>query len=541
MEQKDRRSCLPDDVLQSILRKLSLKQAVRTGALSRWWESQWIRALASSPVVDLTDDPDFARGQPPALSAATVDRCLRLHTELGAPLDMFRVALVCPSDLDGQDVIGWIATGLRRGARAVEVDLAPPPPEEEDEEEEGEEEEDPHAGHEAPLLELPADLFQARNSLERLALGSFSLHAVPLPAVGLAGLRSLSLSHVDVTDEALRGLVANCPALERLSLRRCSRLAMVSVASETLRVLELVGCQALKQLCVDAPALESFALHCNIFVTNPDAPCEWDWDTPVEVDLLGPPALRDVYLSHIGCDTRLDTEHNALYPSLCLDVVLARILTICSIGLLVRTENHNAHKLIRSVTIYSCGSDQHVDSLSWLDPFKDMPNLEELQLLMDYEGYCLEAVSGFFKLIPLPVLQRLFVCLHIDHEPEGEGSSSAAVWSVENDDSKDMAPKEEIVLDQLTFIKFVNFSGTWCQLRLLSFFLDKSPVLQQLVLVTPEGEGALGDDRLKVIHERVAALEKASSEASITVCRPKEDDTPNHPHTRYFHEEYETM
>ncbi|AQK67906.1 hypothetical protein ZEAMMB73_Zm00001d015021 [Zea mays] len=210
---------------------------------------------------------------------------------------------------------------------------------------------------------------------------------------------------------------------------------MVSVASETLRVLELVGCQALKQLCVDAPALESFALHCNVFVTNRDA--------------------------------------------------------------------------------------------------SYMPNLEELQLLMNYEGYCLEAVSGFFKLIPLPVLQRLFVRLHIDHKREGEGSSSAAVWSVENDDSEDMAPKEEIVLDQLTFVKFVNFSGTWCQLRLLSFFLDKSPVLHQLVLVTPEGEGALGDDRLKVIHERVAALEKASSEASITVCRPKEDDTPNHPHTSW--------
>jgi hypothetical protein len=158
--------------------------------------------------------------------------------------------------------------------------LAPPLPEEE--EEEGEEEEVPHAGHEAPLLELPADLFQARNSLERLALGRFSLRAIPLPAVGLAGLRSLSLSHVDVTDEALRGLVANCPALERLSLKRCSRLAMVSVASETLRVLELVGCQALKQLCVDAPALESFALHCNVFVTNRDASCEWDWDTLVD-------------------------------------------------------------------------------------------------------------------------------------------------------------------------------------------------------------------------------------------------------------------
>jgi hypothetical protein len=46
---------------------------------------------------------------------------------------------------------------------------------------------------------------------------------------------------------------------------------------------------------------------------------------------------------------------------------------------------------------------------------EDMPNLEELQLLMDYEGYCLEAVSGFFKLIPLPVLQRLFVRVRLSH------------------------------------------------------------------------------------------------------------------------------
>ncbi|KAJ1283276.1 hypothetical protein BS78_03G116000 [Paspalum vaginatum] len=537
---EDRLSCLSDDLLHSILRDLPLKQAVRTGALSRRYESQWLRALADSPLLDLTDRDLFARGQPPALSAATVDRCLRLHAELGAPLEVFRVALVCPSGgLGGQDVIGWVAAALRRGAREVEVDLAPPPPpppvedqeqeedddeeeeqeqEQDDDEEEGEENEDPHAGHEA-LLVLPADLFQARNSLERLALGRFSLRAVPLPAAGLAGLRSLSLSHVDVTDEALRGLLANCRALERLSLRRCSRLARVSVASETLRVLELVGCRAVEELRVAAPALESFALHCHVFVTDPD---DGPWGVgfpPVEIELLGPPALRDAYLSHIGCDNRLDVEHNALYPSLCLGVVLARILTICSVGLRL------------------------VDSLDWLSPFRDMPNIEELQLLMDSlldEDYCLEVVSSFFKLIPLPVLQRLFVRLRIDHEPEGEGSSSA--YRRENDDdSEDMTPKKEIVLDQLTFVKFVNFSGTWRELRLLSFFLERAPVLQQLVLVTPEGEGAPGDDRLKAIHERVSALEKASSEASISVCRPKEDDTPNHPHTRYFHEESETM
>jgi hypothetical protein len=58
-------------------------------------------------------------------------------------------------------------------------------------------------------LERPGDLFQARNSLERVALGGLSLHAVPLPTTGLAGLRSLSLNHVDVTDEAVRGILAS--------------------------------------------------------------------------------------------------------------------------------------------------------------------------------------------------------------------------------------------------------------------------------------------------------------------------------------------
>lgn len=75
--------------------------------------------------------------------------------------------------------------------------------------------------------------------MERLALGGISLCVVPLPVAGLAGLRSLSISHADVTDKAVKGVLANCVSLESLTF--------TSVASERLQALELVGCCTVRQ------------------------------------------------------------------------------------------------------------------------------------------------------------------------------------------------------------------------------------------------------------------------------------------------------
>ena len=180
----------------------------------------------------------------------------------------------------------------------------------------------------AAFLDLPGDLFHARSSLERLALGRLSLRAVTLPAAGLAGLRSLSLSHTDVTDEALRGVLGTCRALESLSLRCCPLLAAVRVASERLRALELLGCRAVRELRVAAPALESFALYGDVILSTAD------WCESVAVDFAAAPALRDVYLSHmVGFDT-LDRNHDHYYPFV-YHVPQARILTLCSVGLVV--------------------------------------------------------------------------------------------------------------------------------------------------------------------------------------------------------------
>ncbi|CAD6231984.1 unnamed protein product [Miscanthus lutarioriparius] len=460
MEEEDRLSSLPDDLLDAILRALPLKQAVRTSALSRRWARQWLRTLAASRVLDLNDRA-LARGQPPARAAATVSRCLRLHAEHGSPLDVLRVALASPPSSGaagpsdgafGRDVIGWIAAAVRRGAREVEVDVLHLTPSQDDHD------------SDAAFLELPGDLFQARNSLERVAFGGFSLRAVRLPAAGLAGLRSLSLSNADLTDEAVRGILAGCRALESLSLRSCPLLTSVSVASERLRDLQLLGCRTVQELRVAAPALESLTLYGHVCWSEPDQ--SWQEANPVCFDFGDMPVLRDAYLSHLGCGD-YNIVHDMAYPCLYYVVAHARVLTLCSIGLLL---------------LYQHGWDESA--------FREMPKLEELQLLLASPEPCFywdnedqEHVSSFFMLTPLP--------------------------------------------------------GDKARVRLLTFFLKRAPSLERLVLLTPEGEKPPADEQLKAMPERVSELQRSSLEARVSVCQPKEDDSPNHAHTGFFHEDDE--
>ncbi|CAD6239080.1 unnamed protein product [Miscanthus lutarioriparius] len=481
-EGEDRLSRLPDDILHSILRRLPLKHAARTSALSRRWARTWLRALASSRVLDFTDR-DFARGQASArAAAATVSCCLRLHAEHGAPLDVFRVALTSPAPGSASafewDVVGWVASGVARGAREVEVYLTPPPTKG-----------DADDGI-AAFVELPGYLFVATNSLARLALGGFSLRAVPAALTGLAGLRSLSLSHADVTGEAVRGVVSSCRALELLSLSSYSLLKSIRIASETLRVLEIVRCPAVR---VNAPALESFAFHGDTVYSS-------DYD-----DLFcRRPGL------HAGSAGR-DREY--AYSNFLSCVAHARALTLCSVGLL-----HLWAQL---------GYDECVDI--------DMTNIPELQLLLSSEGEDddLYSFASFFQINPLPLLDRLFVNLP-SHTTDASDAAAALAGEVV-DDSRMMIQHFDFVLDHLSFIKLVNFRGTRFELQLLAFLLSSAPALEQLVLVTVGEEGgALGDEH--VIRGWVSEMPKASPEAQLTVCRSSEDRSQNPVHTRFYHE-----
>ncbi|XP_047064674.1 putative F-box/LRR-repeat protein At5g02700 [Lolium rigidum] len=380
-KREDRLSGLPADVLHSILGVLPLKDAVRTSALSTRWAHKWLHALAASAVLDFTDR-DLVRGQSPAQITATVDRVLAIHG--AAPIHVFRVALSPLDELGQNVVVGWVAAALGRGAREVGVDLARRGVLD-------------YAKGRASLLQLPGDLFQVENSLSVLSLGRCSLRDVPPGAAGLAGLTSLSLDRVDVTDDDVRDVVSECRLLEFLSLRSCHLLVSVRVAGERLRGLEIVGCLSMRHLRVAAPALESLAYHGEILYYRDDA-----YET-APVEFIGKdntrrngsdavtPELRDAYLSHLGLGGYDELIHEFAYSGFLEEVAHARILTLCSVGLLHIEET----RIFYELTMYT-------------------PNLEEVQLLMDtMSDGDVNRFCGFFGLTEPPLLERLFVRVNI--------------------------------------------------------------------------------------------------------------------------------
>uniref|UniRef100_A0ACD5VDP5 Uncharacterized protein n=1 Tax=Avena sativa TaxID=4498 RepID=A0ACD5VDP5_AVESA len=514
--EEDRLSGLPDDVLHSILGVLPLKHVVRTSALSTRWAPIWLHALAASAVLDFTDR-DFVRGQSPAQITAIVGRVLGIHG--AAPIDVLRVAL-SPLNALGPDpdvVVGWIAAALGRGAREVGVDL-------------GRRRVLDEGDGRASLLQLPADLFQVENSLSVLGLGGCSLRHVLPGAAGLAGLASLSLDRVDVTDDALRGVVLECRLLEYVSLRSCHLLVSVRVAGERLRGLEIVGCLAMRDLQVAAPTLESVAFHGDIL-------CSRDYDDVTEpVVFIGKgntrmpsdaatPELRDAYLSHLGFGGYDELIHEFAYSCFLETVAHARILTLCSVGLLHIEETRMFYELTM-----------------------DTPNLEEVQLLMDSMGDDdVTRFAGFFGLTEPPLLQRLFVRLPAARDDSHDAVEDAGRGTAATGKDADIVLDYEIALDHLTFIKVVNFHGTTRELRLLRFLLRRAPVMERLVLVTPEEEGAPGDYDLqqnvslliKIVQEHVSEIRNAWlwQDAHVTVCRPREDESRRPVHTKYYHDD----
>lgn len=517
-EEEDRLSGLPDDVLHSILARLPFKHAVRTSALSRRWPRLWLHALAASPVLDFTD-PDFVRGHSRAQFVATVNRCLSARG--AAPLRALRVAF-SPFGAFERDVVGWISAALGSGATEVDVDLrAQGRRRRRSGGIEADAEDDGGGKFRRTEVELRGDLFCSPSSLSRLSLSRFSLRHVPPGAAGLAGLTSLSLSHVDVTDDALRDAVSGCPVLEFLSLRSCDLLSNVRIAGGRLRGLEVVRCQV-RQLQVAAPALESFAFHGDLMYLREDDSKPLEFIGSKGNNVTPPPSeatpeLRDAYLSHVDFSGEDEVFDGFAYTEFLNKVAHAKILTICSVALL------------------------HIEEERFFSmPTIDTPNLQELQVLMGSLGDDDDTrFPDFFELAAPPLLERLFIQLPADCDGDSE------------EEDTDMVPGHEISLGRLTFIKVANFRGTRRELRLLRFLVGMAPALEQLVLVTPDPEAEQGgttlrhDDQdkqqlLQIVQEQLSEVRKARrDQAHVVVCRARDDGSRRPAHSKYYHHDRE--
>ncbi|KAK3446091.1 hypothetical protein EUGRSUZ_A01847 [Eucalyptus grandis] len=236
---KDRISCLPEDIIGFILSLLTSREAQATCLLSRRW-----RHLSTCRVTNL----DFDRSD---LFTEMKDNCKFAEKEKARYVEWVDNVLQCQSggyhlrrfmlrfDLTisyKSHIDRWIRFALTKRVKVLQLDFRPasfkdlrsdcdpshlPYP----------------LGHET-LMDADAGCLQRASGLSNFGLNpSSSWH------VGLRYLEELTLYRVTVEGELIKQLLANCPILERLILVFARTLNRLRVSGQSLKLKYLlIGC-----------------------------------------------------------------------------------------------------------------------------------------------------------------------------------------------------------------------------------------------------------------------------------------------------------
>lgn len=230
MDDKDRISKLPDEILVEILSRLTLREAARTTVLARRWVhlSALITRRLDFDASEVMDDLRWLRKDrriERERYAGWVSRFLLRHAS--PDLDELRIRF----DLNNKfssDIDAWIA--FAAGKRAKKL-----------------------------LLEFPARwggiaadpyIFPRAATLSSLRQDGFrSLTDLTLGFVAFAA-----------GDEGVQFFVDNCPALERLCVRQSPGFRSLRAEGPALRLrsLRILACWEIDNVCIAAQSLETF-------------------------------------------------------------------------------------------------------------------------------------------------------------------------------------------------------------------------------------------------------------------------------------------
>lgn len=209
VEDPDLISDLPQSILESILTRLPIRDAVRTSILSSKWRYRWttlthlvfddkcIRMCSDRPVVE-------------NCMVNFITRALFLHQ---GPIHKFQLStsyLQCCPDIDQ-----WILFLSRSDIKELVLELG-----------------------EGEWFRVPSCLF---NCKKLTCLELFRCEFDPPPTFkGFLCLRSLSLHQVLVAPEVIESLISSCPLLESLALSYFDSLAL-NICAPNLKCLCLEG------------------------------------------------------------------------------------------------------------------------------------------------------------------------------------------------------------------------------------------------------------------------------------------------------------
>ncbi|KAK6135841.1 hypothetical protein DH2020_030407 [Rehmannia glutinosa] len=238
-----RLSLLPDDILVSILSRLTLKEATVTSKLSRRWRYLWTQVAgldfdANDTLDRIAADPKLRSSERPKY-INWVNRVVRQHR--GPKLDAVRICF----DLDKSSkcaIDNWVKFAIAKGVQKLELDLL----------ENGETLRQPTRNYSFPYKQM--------SQCKRFSLKNVYSDFAPMQT-GLKCLKALSLKCVNVSEEALNCFLSSCPVLKYLSIHGSGDLVNVKVSglSLMLKYLEIVFCLGIVTIEISNVNLVSFS------------------------------------------------------------------------------------------------------------------------------------------------------------------------------------------------------------------------------------------------------------------------------------------
>ncbi|KAK9265572.1 hypothetical protein L1049_012473 [Liquidambar formosana] len=226
---EDRISKLPDEILVTILSRLTIEEAGRTSVLSHRWEYLWTSITVLNFDVSnfdvseiLSEDTRLGKRVleiERSRYVCWVNQVLKSH--LGPTIEEFRIVF----DLtDRCNIDSWIKFAIERNVQRLELDLL---------------------------------VFHGRRSQMK------QWYTFPTQCLGFASFKSLTalqLKHVKVTEVVFNYFLSNCPFLEQLCVIYSSDLVNIKVAGPSLKLkyLEICHCARLESIEISAKDLVSF-------------------------------------------------------------------------------------------------------------------------------------------------------------------------------------------------------------------------------------------------------------------------------------------
>ncbi|KAK1308006.1 putative F-box/LRR-repeat protein [Acorus calamus] len=256
----DRISELPDDILLSILGRLTMRDVINTSALSRRWRYLWTSITDLTLNYENMFDDDLVkyfigehkwRKQLMMLKKREkeflhlVDQLLELRQ--GCTIKTLKIIIHLVKD-DSSYVDRWIESALDSKVEKLNLKFQ-------------------EGCFDDTCIQkyynFPFHLFddEAGSSLKHLEL-AFGIMKPHRDFRGSMTLASLTLMHVHISDEHVEKILSVCPVLERLHLEQCYALCHLKVASPSrrLKFVRVVFCDLMGvEICVEN--LSEFEYH----------------------------------------------------------------------------------------------------------------------------------------------------------------------------------------------------------------------------------------------------------------------------------------